>query len=88
MPGMSGLELQRRLKSSDAGVPIIFVTAHDDKTIRRQAIEAGAVDFLSKLLRCERLGSCRPDRSDWPRVARQSTPPEQGNSLYSSGRYE
>jgi FixJ family two-component response regulator len=48
MPGMSGLELQRRLKSSDAGVPIIFVTAHDDKTIRRQAIEAGAVEFLSK----------------------------------------
>ena len=48
MPGMSGLELQRRLKSLDSAVPIIFVTAHDDQTIRRQATEAGAVDFFSK----------------------------------------
>jgi len=48
MPGMDGLELQRRLNASNAGVPIIFVTAHDDATSRRSAIEAGAVDFLSK----------------------------------------
>ncbi len=48
MPGMDGLELQRRLKAADSGVPIIFVTAHDDRTKRRQAIEAGAVDFLGK----------------------------------------
>ena len=48
MPGMDGLELQRRLNASGAGVPIIFVTAHDDAKCRRLAIEAGAVDFLSK----------------------------------------
>jgi CheY-like chemotaxis protein len=48
MPGMDGLELQRRLNASDAGVPIIFVTAHDDAMSRRRAIQAGAVDFLSK----------------------------------------
>ena len=48
MPGMGGLELQRRLNASEAHVPIIFVTAHDDAHSRRTAIEAGAVDFLSK----------------------------------------
>ena len=48
MPGMDGLALQRRLNVSGAGVPIIFVTAHDDAGSRRLAIEAGAVDFLSK----------------------------------------
>jgi CheY-like chemotaxis protein len=48
MPGMDGLDLQRRLNASDAGIPIIFVTAHDDAKSRRLAIEAGAVDFLSK----------------------------------------
>ena len=48
MPGMSGLDLQRQLKSSDSAVPIIFITAHDDNANRRQAIEAGAADFLGK----------------------------------------
>ena len=48
MPGIDGLELQRRLKASNVAVPIIFVTAHDDATSRRSAMEAGAVDFLSK----------------------------------------
>lgn len=48
MPGMDGLELQRHLNASGAEVPIVFVTAHDDASSRRQAIEAGAVDFLNK----------------------------------------
>lgn len=48
MPGMDGLELQRRLNATGAGVPIVFVTAHDDASSRRQAIGAGAVDFLNK----------------------------------------
>lgn len=47
MPGMDGLELQRRL-SSDGGVPIIFVTARDDKRRRELAIKGGASDFFQK----------------------------------------
>ena len=42
MPGIDGFELQHLLKAEACGVPIIFVTAHDDKTNRRRALEAGA----------------------------------------------
>ena len=48
MPGMSGLELQRRLAAEGFGVPIIFISAHSDDQIRAQAMDAGAVDFLFK----------------------------------------
>src|SRR5580704_863285 len=48
MPGKSGLELQSRLKSDHCSIPIIFVTALDDEIMRRQALTAGAMDFLTK----------------------------------------
>jgi len=55
MPGMSGLELQRQLAVSNSGLPIIFITAHEDEDQRRQALEAGAVAFLYKPLYEEAL---------------------------------
>ena len=48
MPGMDGLELQRQLGISQTRVPIIFVTAHGNKTNRKLAIDGGAADFLQK----------------------------------------
>ena len=48
MPGMDGLQLQSCLNDSGAGVPIIFLTAHDDAKSRRLAIDGGALDFLAK----------------------------------------
>src|SRR5882762_2379161 len=48
MPGIDGLELQRRLNAAESLIPIIFVTAHDNRTNRRKAIQAGAVDFFGK----------------------------------------
>jgi CheY-like chemotaxis protein len=48
MPGIDGLELQRRLNAEDFRVPIIFISAHNDNPLRRQVIEAGAVDLLNK----------------------------------------
>jgi FixJ family two-component response regulator len=48
MPGMSGLELQAKLKAEGSRIPIIFITAHGDAKIRMQAMKAGAVDFLAK----------------------------------------
>ena len=48
MPGLSGLELQRRLAADNCPVPIVFITAHYSEDERARAIETGAVDFLSK----------------------------------------
>ena len=48
MPGMSGLELQARLKADRCRIPIIFITAHGDAKMRIQAMRDGAVEFLTK----------------------------------------
>lgn len=48
MPGMSGLELQARLKADGSRIPIIFITAHGDPKTKMQAMTAGAVEFLFK----------------------------------------
>jgi FixJ family two-component response regulator len=48
MPGMSGLELQAKLKAEGSRIPIIFITAHGDAKMKTQAMKAGALEFLSK----------------------------------------
>lgn len=50
MPGMSGHEVCRRIKSADAtrGVPVIFVTAHGEPAEEAAGLELGAVDFITK----------------------------------------
>ena len=48
MPGLSGLELQAKLKAEGSRIPMIFITAHSDAKMKMQAMQAGAVEFLSK----------------------------------------
>ena len=48
MPGMSGLELQAKLKAERCRIPIIFITAHGDAEMRIHAMRDGAVEFLTK----------------------------------------
>jgi FixJ family two-component response regulator len=48
MPGMNGLELQRRLTYETRSIPIIFISAHINQEVRKQAARSGAVDFLPK----------------------------------------
>jgi FixJ family two-component response regulator len=48
MPGLSGLELQQRLKNLKREIPIIFITGHGDIPMSVQAMKAGAVEFLMK----------------------------------------
>jgi FixJ family two-component response regulator len=48
MPGMSGLELQARLRADRFNTPIIFITAHGDARVRMQAMREGAAEFLTK----------------------------------------
>ncbi len=55
MPGLSGIELQRRLHDMNCFVPIIFVTAHAQDDIRRVALEQGAIAFFGKPFNDEAL---------------------------------
>ena len=48
MPGLSGLELQRRLVAYNRPLLIVFITAHYVEQERMRAMEAGAVAFLTK----------------------------------------
>jgi len=48
MPGMTGIELQSLLHAQGRSVPIIFITAFPEESVRARALKAGAVAFLSK----------------------------------------
>ena len=48
MPGMDGLSLLREIKTQRPDLPVMMVTAYGDEDRRRQAEEAGALQFLSK----------------------------------------
>src|ERR1700757_4267249 len=48
MPGMTGIELQRELILRRQEMPIVFITAHHDETIRPLLLEPGAPDILFK----------------------------------------
>ena len=48
LPGLSGLELQRRLSEEGKKIPVVVITAYEDEQIREQALQAGATAFLQK----------------------------------------
>jgi two-component system, LuxR family, response regulator FixJ len=48
MPGLSGLELQREMKSRRIDLPAVFVTGHGDVKSAVEAMKRGAVDFIEK----------------------------------------
>jgi CheY-like chemotaxis protein len=48
MPGMNGIEVQKRLRRIHKDIPIIFITAYDDRVERERALAGGAVAFLRK----------------------------------------
>jgi FixJ family two-component response regulator len=48
MPGMTGLGLQQELKIRGHNIPIVFITGRKDETVRKRALERGAVEFLLK----------------------------------------
>jgi FixJ family two-component response regulator len=48
MPGMSGPDLQRELTLRREEIPIVFITAHRDETVRPRILEKGAVECLFK----------------------------------------
>jgi len=48
LPGLSGLDLQRRMAEVNLDIPIIFITGHGDVPTSVRAMKAGAVEFLTK----------------------------------------
>jgi FixJ family two-component response regulator len=48
LPGLNGLELQKRLAVERTDMPIIFITGYRDVPMTVQAMKAGAVEFLTK----------------------------------------
>ena len=48
MPGMSGPELQRELKLRRREIPIVFITAQREETVRPQVLKEGAIECLFK----------------------------------------
>ena len=55
LPGMSGLDFQRRLVETGVTIPIIFITGHADVPMTVQAMKSGAVEFLTKPFRPQEL---------------------------------
>jgi FixJ family two-component response regulator len=55
LPGLSGLDLQQELAKLDVQLPIIFITGHGDIPMTVRAMEAGALEFLTKPFRDEDL---------------------------------
>jgi FixJ family two-component response regulator len=55
LPGMSGIELCRRLQEARSGLPVVLVTAYEDEGARTDALAAGCTDYLQKPFEAERL---------------------------------
>ncbi len=55
MPGMNGMELQRKLNDNNSMLPIIFVTGHGDVPMAVEAMQQGAFDFIQKPYREQQL---------------------------------
>jgi FixJ family two-component response regulator len=58
LPGLSGVELHRRLVADGFAAPTIFVTGFADESTRTQVLAAGAVGFLTKPFRQKSLIDC------------------------------
>src|ERR1700757_4590850 len=55
LPGMSGLEVQRKLNERGVTIPVIFITGHGDIPMSVEAMKSGAVEFLTKPFRDQDL---------------------------------
>ena len=55
LPGLSGLDLQKRIAEANLDIPIVFITGHGDIPMTVRAMKAGAVEFLTKPFRDQDL---------------------------------
>ena len=71
LPGMSGLNFQRKLTEAGTRIPIIFITGHGDVPMSVKAMKAGAVEFLTKPFREQDLLDAIQDALERDRVGRE-----------------
>ena len=55
MPGLTGFDVQSRLRATEAKIPAIFITASDDLSLDRTAVESGGIALLRKPFTSEDL---------------------------------
>jgi FixJ family two-component response regulator len=84
LPGVSGLELQRKLADAGVRIPIIFITGHGDIPMTVKALKSGAVEFLTKPFDAEELLHAIMQACDRDRVTRH----HQGELAGLRRRYE
>jgi FixJ family two-component response regulator len=84
LPGVSGLELQRKLADAGVRIPIIFITGHGDIRMTVTAIKSGAVEFLTKPFIDEDLLNAIQQAFDRDGITRR----EQGEIADLRKRYE
>jgi len=84
LPGVSGLELQRKLADARVRIPIIFLTGHGDIPMTVKAIKSGAVEFLTKPFDDQDLLNAIQVAFDRDRVTRH----QQGELAELRKRYE
>jgi two-component system, LuxR family, response regulator FixJ len=74
MPGISGVDLLRRLRELDIGIPVIVITGHGDVQLAVEAMKIGARDFIEKPFDDESLlGAVRAALNDSERQAQRDT---------------
>jgi FixJ family two-component response regulator len=71
LPGLSGLDLQKRMADAGIEIPIIFITGHGDIPMTVQAMKAGAVEFLTKPFRDQDLLDAIQQALERDRMARK-----------------
>ena len=69
LPGLNGLDLQKRVAAERTDMPIIFITGHGDVPKTVQAMKAGAVEFLTKPFHDEQLLTAIRQALDRSRLA-------------------
>jgi len=71
LPGLSGLDLQKRMADAGIEIPIIFITGHGDIPMTVRAMKAGAVEFLTKPFRDQDLLDAIQQALDRNRAVRE-----------------
>jgi FixJ family two-component response regulator len=71
LPGLSGLDLQKRMSEVGLEIPIVFLTGHGDIPASVQAMKAGAVEFLTKPFDDEKLLQAIQEAVERDRRSRQ-----------------